>query len=73
MDVVNQKLDKRLCFPVPPHLEEVMGQLPQYLLRKYTYALITRIRRSLRVILCKKAQNSKCVTKKCVIFLTSTS
>jgi hypothetical protein len=27
-----------------------MGQFVQYLLRKYTYALITRIRRSLRVI-----------------------
>jgi hypothetical protein len=25
------------------------------------------------LILCKKARNSKCVTKKCVIFLTSTS
>jgi hypothetical protein len=61
-----------------------MGQFVQYLLREYTYALITRIRRSLFVItnfcnyvttliLCKKARNSKCVKKKCVICLTSTS
>jgi hypothetical protein len=32
------------------HSEIEMGQFVQYLLREYTYASITRIRRSLRVI-----------------------